>query len=133
MLKIRQQRNHKSTGRTFQFSFCQQVIDQILKWHCFAESLRLYPPAGLFFRECTKDYPIPDTDIVLQKGTIVWIPSGSLGRDPEYFQNPDSFQPERFSPEEKAKRDPFCHLPFGEGPRICIGKYGSKNILTAFT
>lgn len=86
------------------------------------ESMRLYPPAGSLFRECTKDYVFEDLGVKIEKGTGVLIPVGGLQRNPDYFPNPDIFQPERFLPEEKAKREQFAYLPFGEGPRICIGK-----------
>lgn len=87
------------------------------------ESLRMYPPVGSLFRECTKDYKIPELGIKIEKGTAVNIPILGIQNDPDYFPNPEVFRPERFIGEEKAKRDNFLHLPFGEGPRICIGKF----------
>jgi cytochrome P450 family 6 len=88
----------------------------------FAETLRKYPPASPIFRTCTKEYQIPDTDITLEKGTIVLIPVEAIQNDPKYFNNPEEFNPDRFSPEEKQNRTEFSYFPFGEGPRICIGK-----------
>lgn len=45
-----------------------------------------------------------------------------LHHDPEYYPNPEKFDPERFSEENKSKRPAYTYLPFGDGPRICIGK-----------
>jgi cytochrome P450 family 6 len=73
-------------------------------------------------RECSKPYKIPETDIVVDAGIRVLIPVIGLHHDPKYYPDPDRFDPERFSEEEKQKRHHYVYLPFGEGPRICIGK-----------
>jgi cytochrome P450 len=88
----------------------------------FSETLRKYPPVPILNRECTKTYKIPDTDIVLEKGILTVVPVLALHYDPKYYPDPERFDPERFSEEEKAKRHHYVYLPFGEGPRICIGK-----------
>jgi cytochrome P450 family 6 len=89
----------------------------------FSETLRKYPPVPILNRECTKAYKIPDTDIVLEKGMLSVIPVLALHHDPKYYPEPERFDPERFSEEEKAKRHHYVYLPFGEGPRICIGMF----------
>lgn len=72
-------------------------------------------------RKCTKDYCIPDTNIVIEKGLSVLIPALALQRDSEYFPDPEEFDPERFNEENKSKIQDYTYIPFGEGPRICIG------------
>lgn len=61
--------------------------------------------------------------MTIEKGTAVVIPTYGLQTDPQYYPDPEKFDPERFSKEEIAKRHPYTYLPFGEGPRNCIGKY----------
>jgi len=73
-------------------------------------------------RECTKRYKIPGTNVILEKGIQVVIPTMGMHYDPQYFPKPEKFDPERFSEEAKSKRHHYAYLPFGEGPRICIGK-----------
>lgn len=75
-------------------------------------------------RECTKDYTFPGTNVTIKKNTSIFIPLIGIQNDPKHFPNPDKFDPDRFTAEEKAKRDKFLHIPFGEGPRICIGEFG---------
>jgi cytochrome P450 family 3 subfamily A len=70
-------------------------------------------------RECTKDCVIKGLPI--KKGTSVIILAYSVHRDPQYFPDPEKFDPERFSAEAKQSRDPYTYLPFGHGPRNCIG------------
>ncbi|CAH1732596.1 unnamed protein product [Aphis gossypii] len=87
-----------------------------------AETLRKYPPLITLFREATQDYQVPDDILVIEKGTKVLIPAYAIHHDYRYYPDPETFDPNRFSPEEKAKRPKGTYMPFGDGPRICIGK-----------
>ncbi|KAK5639919.1 hypothetical protein RI129_010730 [Pyrocoelia pectoralis] len=88
--------------------------------NCLYESLRKYPPAPMTTRLCTKSYKIPNSDVVINKGTYVFIPIYAIHRDPEYYPNPDKYDPDRFSKESINNRPPLAFLPFGDGPRKCI-------------
>lgn len=85
------------------------------------ESMRKHPPVARMDRQCTSEYEVPGTSYKLKPGSSVQIPVMGLHYDPQYYPNPDYFDPMRFSPEEKAKRSPYVYLPFGAGPRNCIG------------
>ncbi|MCC6893057.1 MAG: cytochrome P450 [Anaerolineae bacterium] len=83
------------------------------------ESMRLYPPVSSAGRE-----PIEDIEIggyTLPKGSLVTIAIYAMHRNPEIFENPETFDPERFSPENEKKIPRYAYLPFGAGPRVCIG------------
>lgn len=98
----------------------------------FLETLRKYPPVPILLRKCTQDYRVPNTDIQIDKGTQLLIPVSSIQRDPKFFSNPEKYDPTRFSPEEKSKRDHFTSLYFGEGPRICIGEIYLKYLVSYY-
>lgn len=69
-----------------------------------------------------KDYPVPDSGgLILKKGMTVAIPVYGIHHDPEFYNEPEQFNPDRFAEDEIRKRNPFAFLPFGEGPRVCIG------------
>jgi len=88
----------------------------------FSETLRKYPPVQSLMRICTKPYRIPGTDVDLEKDIQIFIPVMGLHYDPKYYPEPERFDPERFSDKEKKNRPQYSYLPFGEGPRICIGE-----------
>uniref|UniRef100_A0A182W6U9 Cytochrome P450 n=1 Tax=Anopheles minimus TaxID=112268 RepID=A0A182W6U9_9DIPT len=87
---------------------------------CVKETLRKYPGLPILNRECTIDYPVPDSDIVIRKGTQVIIPLLSISMNEKYFPNPELYSPERFD-EATKNYDPDAYYPFGVGPRNCIG------------
>ena len=83
------------------------------------EAMRLYPPAWGFSREAIGDddvggYRVP-------RGWLVFVIPYVLHRLPAFWENPEAFDPERFTPERNADRPKFTYLPFGAGPRQCIG------------
>lgn len=83
--------------------------------------MRKFPAADGNLRIADRDYKIPNTNYVIEKGMLALIPVYAIHHDPNIYPNPDVFDPERFSEENQTKRHPFTFLPFGEGPRICIG------------
>lgn len=89
-----------------------------------SEALRLRPPVSISKRICNKDYLYDSGDgtwFMIEKGRVLWIPMISVLRDPKYFPNPDKFDPERFSKDNRANIHTGAYLPFGIGPRNCIG------------
>ena len=72
-------------------------------------------------RVCTKDYKLPDSDVVVQKGRIVHVYFNQFVNDPRNYINPDNFDPENFNPENKPNK--FAFMMFGQGPRACPGTY----------
>lgn len=69
---------------------------------------------------------------MIDKGVCVIIPVVGLHRDPAYFENPDEYNPENFSENNKSSRHHCTYLPFGEGPRVCIGKKTNNNAFIYF-
>lgn len=92
----------------------------------FVETLRLWPPAFQTDRLCVKSYVIepinPKEKVVfVEKGASIEIPVMAIQRDPKYWDKPDKFDPERFSDENRDRIVPGTYMPFGVGPRNCIG------------
>lgn len=91
------------------------------------EALRLHPPGAFLSRKCTEQFEIDglkDKKIIIEEGMIINIPIYTIHRDAEYYENPDDFYPERFDPENggvKVFRDKGVLMPFGDGPRMCLG------------
>ena len=84
------------------------------------EAMRLYPPAWLIGRETVKDCEIGGYHV--PSGTTVFVSPWITHRDPRFFDDPVSFRPGRWTPEFIRQLPRFAYMPFGGGPRICIGK-----------
>ncbi|CAG2056479.1 unnamed protein product [Timema podura] len=96
-----------------------------------SETLRKYPILPFLDRMTLRDYKIPGTNIVLEKGTSVFIPLLGFHNDPKYFPNPKEFNPERFTLENRKSIPNYAYMPFGEGPRKCIGmRFGLITVKT---
>ena len=87
----------------------------------FKETMRLYPPASGILREALHDIEIDG--YLVPKGHTVLLSPYTLQRNPEYFPNPETFDPDRFTPERERQIPRYAYIPFGAGPRICIGNY----------
>ena len=85
----------------------------------FKEALRLYPPAPLLDRVVVEDATIGGYR--LPRKTAILVSPYALHRQPHLFPDPERFDPDRFSPEAEAARPRLAWMPFGVGPRVCIG------------
>jgi cytochrome P450 len=90
--------------------FVEQVV---------TESMRLYPPAWIIGRRAIEAYPLDE--YLLPVRSLVLISPYIVQRDARHFPEPDRFLPDRWTPELKAALPPFAYMPFGGGPRRCIG------------
>ncbi|MEO1257733.1 MAG: cytochrome P450 [Bacteroidota bacterium] len=118
MEKLRAEVDQVLDGKTPSFAdlrnltYTMQVIN---------EGMRLYPPAFAIGRE-----PLADDEILgvrIPKGSVVFLSICGVHRDPAYWEQPDAFYPEHFSAEKEKKRPRMAFMPFGAGPRMCIGNH----------
>ncbi len=87
----------------------------------FKEALRLAPPVYVFGRDSREPVALAGYD--LPPPTNVLVAPWAMHRSPRHWPDPDRFDPTRFSPENEAKRHRYAYLPFGGGPRVCLGNH----------
>jgi cytochrome P450 len=92
------------------FTYSRQVFDEIL---------RLYPPAWIFTRQAVREDHIGEAAI--PAGALLLFSPWVLHRLPDYWENPEAFDPDRFAPDKASSISRFLYLPFGAGPRRCVG------------
>lgn len=114
--------DEKLGGQSVNYDTLQKMkyMDQVI-----CESLRKWPPATLVDRVCVKDYLLNIDDqspLKIEKGRGLLLPIYGLHHDPKYFPEPEKFDPERFSDENKNSIVSGSYIPFGVGPRNCIGE-----------
>ncbi|XP_058788665.1 probable cytochrome P450 6a14 [Phymastichus coffea] len=109
------QNNSKSF--TYETLLQLEYLDMI-----FLETMRKHPSVPFLNRVCINDYKIPNSNYTIPKDMGLIISVSGLHMDPDIFPEPGKFDPTRFNKENMTTRHPYSYLPFGEGPRICIGK-----------
>ncbi|MFN7034770.1 MAG: cytochrome P450 [Bellilinea sp.] len=87
----------------------------------FSEALRLYPPAWMFARHAIEDDVIQG--YAIPAGAMIFLSPYVTHHHPDYWENPESFDPERFGEAQSAQRPRYAYYPFGGGPRQCIGNH----------
>ncbi len=85
----------------------------------FEESMRLYPPVWRLSRVAREKDEIQGYSV--PSGSVILVTPYLIHRDPRYWEHPETFEPERFCPERSAARQRLAYMPFGAGPRACVG------------
>ncbi|XP_073531744.1 cytochrome P450 3A9-like isoform X1 [Phyllobates terribilis] len=99
---------------TYDILMQMEYLDMVIQ-----ETLRMYPPAGRLERVSKQTVEI--NGVTIPKGAVCMIPAYVLHYVPEFWPEPEEFHPERFSKENRENHTPYTFLPFGDGPRNCIG------------
>lgn len=101
---------------TFNDTMEMKYLERVLM-----ETLRLYPPVPFITRVVREEVKLVSGDYVLPKNTRVGIGIFLVHRDPDYYPNPDQFDPDNFLPERCQNRHYYSFIPFSAGPRSCVG------------
>lgn len=86
------------------------------------ETMRKHTVSQVIDRKCSSKYTFAENNLTIDENCFVFVPVHGLHNDPKYFPNPEVFDPERFLEDKKGEIPQYVYLPFGDGPRMCIGK-----------
>lgn len=96
---------------------------------CIQESLRKYPGLPVLNRMSTRDYKIPEHNYTIKKDTPIVISLMGQHMDEANFPNPSKFDPYRYTEEGKKYNNMNAYMPFGDGPRNCIGTSKKSSLI----
>ncbi|EFN65184.1 Cytochrome P450 6a2 [Camponotus floridanus] len=114
--EIDQEYTNHDSNLTYEKIKKMNYLDKVFK-----ETLRKYPVVTILIRQSTSSYIFDGARLDIPKDQKVWIPVLAIHRDPDIYPKPDVFDPKRFNDEAVQARHPMHYLPFGDGPRNCIG------------
>lgn len=98
---------------------CHEMLNELPYLDQFInEVLRMHPPVTTVERACNKE--VTYNDVRITKDMIVMVSTYALHYSEEYYTDPETFDPDRWSPENKANLNPYAFMPFGMGPRNCV-------------
>lgn len=101
---------------------CETILNEMKYLEAVIhETLRYYSPTIRLERVTTEDYELGLTGVTIRKGTLVAVPIYAINHDSKYFQRPEKYNPDRFFGENRKNILPFTYMPFGAGPRNCLG------------
>ncbi|KAF5288514.1 hypothetical protein FQA39_LY15382 [Lamprigera yunnana] len=106
---------------TYENLMSMKYLDMVI-----SETLRKWPSLTFTDRRSVKSFVLEaenpnESSVLLEKGVYITVPISAIHRDPKYYPNPEKFDPERFNEENKRNVQPYTYLPFGGGPKNCIG------------
>jgi cytochrome P450 len=104
----------------------------VYTWEVLQESMRLSPPAWVMMRKAVSEDSLAGKRI--PAGSLLFLSTYLIHRHPKFWENPEAFDPTRFSPENEKRQHPCAFLPFGAGPRKCIGAaFANMSMKTALS
>ncbi|CAG9865043.1 unnamed protein product [Phyllotreta striolata] len=125
--------NNNNGKLTYEALIKMDYMDMVV-----SEVLRKWPAAAAVDRQCTKPYTIQpklpgEKPVTIELKQAIWIPIFGIHRDPSIYPDPEKFDPERFNEYNRTNIKPFNYIPFGAGPRNCIGsRFALLEIKTVF-
>lgn len=97
----------------------EHVSQLVYTRQVFSEAMRLYPPAPIITRTALRDFRL--ADYLIPAGTVLIVPIYAVHHHVSLWTNPEIFDPDRFNAETAKARHRYAYMPFGAGPRVCIG------------
>lgn len=116
-LQILAEVNDVAPNRAFEFDDIKKLN---MTTNLFKESLRLYPPVGIFARESTEDHCLRDKNV--KAGSAVMVAPWLIQRNPNFWESANTFDPTRFETESGQAAVKCAYIPFSKGPRVCTGQ-----------